>query len=62
MKTNKVALITGGSRGLGRSMANKLAEKGTHVVITYNANKTEADKVLAEVEAKGVQAAALQLD
>ncbi|MNK28054.1 3-oxoacyl-[acyl-carrier-protein] reductase FabG [compost metagenome] len=62
MKTNKVALITGGSRGLGRSMANKLAEKGIDVVITYHTNKTEADKVVAEVEAKGTKAAALQLD
>ncbi len=62
MKTNKLALITGGSRGLGRSMANKLADKGINVVITYHTNKAEADKVLAEVEAKGVEALALQLD
>lgn len=62
MKTNKLALITGGSRGLGRSMANKLADKGINLVITYNTNKAEADKVVAEVEAKGVTALALQLD
>lgn len=62
MKTNKLALITGGSRGLGRSMANKLADKGINVVITYHTNKTEADKVVAEVQAKGVEALALQLD
>lgn len=62
MKTNKLALITGGSRGLGRSMANKLADKGIHVVITYHTNKTEADKVVAEVETKGVKAIALALD
>lgn len=62
MKTNKVALITGGSRGLGRSMANKLADKGIQVLITYHTNKAEADKVVSEVEAKGVAAAALQLD
>lgn len=62
MKTNKLALITGGSRGLGRNMANKLADKGINVVITYHTNKTEADKVVAEVEAKGVLACALQLD
>lgn len=62
MKTNKLALITGGSRGLGRSMSNKLADKGIHVVITYHTNKTEADKVVAEVEAKGVGAIALPLD
>lgn len=62
MKTNKLALITGGSRGLGRNMANKLADKGINVVITYHTNKAEADKVVAEVEAKGVEALALQLD
>lgn len=62
MKTNKLALITGGSRGLGRSMANKLAEKGINVVITYHTNKTEADKVVAEVQSKGAEAVALPLD
>lgn len=62
MKTNKLALITGGSRGLGRSMANKLADKGINIIITYHTNKTEADNVLAEVQAKGVDALALQLD
>lgn len=62
MKTGKLALITGGSRGLGRNMANKLADKGINVIITYNTNKTEADKVVSEVEEKGVKAFALQLD
>jgi NAD(P)-dependent dehydrogenase (short-subunit alcohol dehydrogenase family) len=62
MKTNKLALITGGSRGLGRSMANKLADKGINVIITYHTNKAEADKVVAEVQAKGVNVLALQLD
>ena len=62
MKTGKLALITGGSRGLGRNMANKLADKGINVIITYNTNQTEADKVVSEVEAKGVKALALQLD
>ncbi len=62
MKTSKLALITGGSRGLGRSMANKLADKGINVIFTYYTNKTEADKVLSEIESKGVEALALQLD
>jgi NAD(P)-dependent dehydrogenase (short-subunit alcohol dehydrogenase family) len=62
MKTKKIALITGGSRGLGRSMANKLAGKGINVVITYHTNKIEADKVVSEVEAHGAEALALQLD
>ncbi|TSJ45732.1 SDR family NAD(P)-dependent oxidoreductase [Fluviicola chungangensis] len=62
MKTSKLALITGGSRGLGRSMANKLAEKGINVVITYHTNKAEADKVVAEIQSKGAEALALPLD
>jgi NAD(P)-dependent dehydrogenase (short-subunit alcohol dehydrogenase family) len=62
MPTNKIALITGGSRGLGKNMAIRLAEHGHDVIITYNANKQAADDVVAEIEAKGMQAAALQLD
>jgi len=60
--TNKIALVTGGSRGLGRNMAIKLAEKGIDVVLTYNSNKQEADKVVAEVQSLGQKAAAFQLD
>jgi NAD(P)-dependent dehydrogenase (short-subunit alcohol dehydrogenase family) len=48
---NKIALVTGGSRGLGRNMVTALAKKGIDVVLTYNSNKTEADKVVAEVQA-----------
>ncbi len=59
---NKIALVTGGSRGLGRDMAINLAKKGIDVVLTYNTNKTEADKVVAEVERAGQKALALQLD
>ncbi|MBZ4188707.1 SDR family NAD(P)-dependent oxidoreductase [Niabella beijingensis] len=57
-----VALITGGSRGLGRDMALRLAEKGIDVILTYNSNKTEADHVVAAIKAAGRQAAAFQLD
>ena len=59
---SKIALVTGGSRGLGRAMATSLAKKGIDVVITYNSNKVEADKVVAEIEALGQKAAAFQLD
>lgn len=63
MTTNsKTALITGGSRGLGRDMAIRLAEKGIDVVITYHRNQAEADKVVSEIESLGRKAAAFQLD
>lgn len=59
---NKIALVTGGSRGLGRNMALSIAKKGIDVIITYNSNETEAKKVVAEIEALGQKAAALQLN
>lgn len=58
----KIALVTGGSRGLGKNMAIAIAKKGIDVVLTYNSNKAEADKVVAEIEALGQKAAAFQLD
>jgi len=59
---NKIALITGGSRGLGKNAAHKIAAKGFDVIITYRSKKEEAEAVVAEIEATGVKAAALQLD
>ena len=59
---NRIALITGGSRGLGRSMALALASKGVDVVITYHSQEAEAAKVVAAIEAQGRKGAALQLD
>lgn len=59
---NKTALVTGGSRGLGRDMALSLAKKGIDVVFTYNSNKAAADEVVAEIEALGQKAKAFQLD
>jgi len=59
---NKIALITGGSRGLGKDMALQLANKGFDVVITYHSKKDEADKVAGEIKGKGRKASALQLD
>lgn len=59
---NKIALVTGGSRGLGRNMAIALAKKGLDVVITYNSNKTAADEVVAEIQSAGQQGFAFQLD
>lgn len=62
MATNKIVLITGGSRGLGKNMAIAAARRGLDVVITYHTNKTEADNVVGAIEAAGQKAAALQLD
>lgn len=59
---NKIALITGGSRGLGRNMALAIAKKGIDVVFTYNSNKEAADKVIGEIEMTGQKAYAFQLD
>jgi NAD(P)-dependent dehydrogenase (short-subunit alcohol dehydrogenase family) len=57
-----IALITGGSRGLGRNAALKLAEQGIDVIITYRTRRPEAEAVVAQVEAMGRRAAALPLD
>lgn len=59
---NKIALVTGGSRGLGRDMAINLAKKGLDVVITYHSNEEAANEVIAKIEANGQKAIALQLD
>ncbi|MBO9731954.1 MAG: SDR family oxidoreductase [Chitinophaga sp.] len=59
---NKVALVTGGSRGLGRNMSLQLAKNGHDIIITYKSNQAEAEKVVAEIQAQGVKAAAFQLD
>lgn len=58
----KIALVTGGSRGLGRNSAIALAKKGIDVLITYNTNKEAADKVVSEIQSLGQNAYALQLD
>lgn len=60
--SNKIALITGGSRGLGRSTALKLAADGHDVILTYRSQRAEADSVVAQIDALGRRAAALSLD
>jgi len=57
-----IALITGGSRGLGRNMALQSAQRGIDVLLTYRSNRKEAEAVVAEIEQSGRRAAALQLD
>ena len=58
----KTAIITGGSRGLGRDMALQIAGRGTDVILTYLSKKDEADAVVSQIEAMGQKAVALQLD
>ncbi|MBL8271658.1 SDR family NAD(P)-dependent oxidoreductase [Steroidobacter sp.] len=60
--TTPIALITGGSRGLGRSMALQSARRGIDVLLTYRSNQQEAEAVVAEIQKSGRRAAALQLD
>lgn len=59
---SKIALITGGSRGLGRDMAFRLAESGIGVIITYLTKLKEAEEVVEEIKKTGQKAAALQLN
>lgn len=60
--SRKIALITGGSRGLGKSAALALARQGVDVIVTYHSKEGEALGVVAEITAKGGTAAALPLD
>ena len=59
---SKIALITGGSRGLGKNMALHLAQKGIDIILTYNSKKEEAEAVVREIEKTGRKAIALQLN
>ena len=59
---HRVAIVTGGSRGIGRSVARHLAGDGFSIVIGYASNKGEAAAAVAEVEAKGAQAIAVAAD
>lgn len=62
MENNKIAVVTGGSRGLGKNMALALANKGINVLLTYNSKEDEATGVVKQIEASGCKAAALQLN
>lgn len=59
---SKIALVTGGSRGLGKNMAISIAKKGINVILTYRGNEELANQTVKEVEALGQKAASLQLD
>ena len=58
----KIAIVTGGSRGLGKNTALSLAKKGNGVIVTYHSKKAEADEVVKEIEQLGQKAVALQLN
>lgn len=60
--TQRIALVTGGSRGLGKNAALKLADRGTDIIFTYNSQLQAALDVVAEIEQKGRKAAAIQLN
>ena len=58
----KVALVTGASRGIGHAIAERLSQAGAAVVINYANNADDARKLVAEIEAAGGQALAVQAD
>ncbi len=58
----KIALVTGGSRGIGRSIVLQLVESGATVAFTYRSRKEEADTLVAEIQSKGGKAVAFQSD
>ena len=58
----KVAIVTGGSRGIGRHIALQLAQRGADVAINYRSRQSDADETLKEIEATGVRAIAIKAD
>ncbi|HEX3920049.1 MAG TPA: SDR family oxidoreductase [Caulobacteraceae bacterium] len=62
MSDSKIAIVTGGSRGIGRNTVLCLAKRGVRTIFTYNSNRAEAAKVIALTADAGTEASALQLD
>jgi NAD(P)-dependent dehydrogenase (short-subunit alcohol dehydrogenase family) len=62
MPSSPIALVTGGSRGLGRSTVEALSRRGVSSILTYNSNRDAADEVVSSAERAGGRAVALQLD
>ena len=61
-ESTRIAIVTGGSRGLGRNTVLALARTGVDAIVTYHSKRDEADSTLRDVEAAGAKAVALQLD
>ena len=59
---SRIAIVTGGSRGLGRNTVLSLAQRGVDSIFTYHSNQAEADKVAAKVAEAGRRAIPLRLD
>ena len=62
MPSSPIGLVTGGSRGLGRSTVEALALGGVSSILTFNTNRAAVDEVVSGVEQTGARAVALQLD
>lgn len=60
MLENKIAVVTGGSRGIGRAIALKLASEGASIVVNYTSNSSAADEVVKEIEALGSKGIAVK--
>jgi NAD(P)-dependent dehydrogenase (short-subunit alcohol dehydrogenase family) len=60
--TTKIAIVTGGSRGIGRNTVESLVRRGVHTIFTYHSHRADAEKVVAEVKDAVAKAVALQLD
>nr|WP_253274177.1 SDR family oxidoreductase [Myxosarcina sp. GI1] len=58
----KVAIVTGSSRGIGRAIALRLAEEGANIVVTYHSNQDQANEVVTAIKAIGSDAIALKID
>ena len=59
---SKIALVTGGSRGLGKDMALSLAKRGMDIIITYQSKQAEAEKVVEEISQLNQKAMAMNFD
>src|SRR5450432_299733 len=60
--TDKVAVVTGGSRGIGRAIAQELAKRGAAVIVNYNSSSEAANEVVAAINAAGGKASAIKAD